>query len=113
MNFYASILHEYSLPLVPKTVTICNQKILDIARAMWYTVDNQGREAATMAIIRDYHLTIRSNDPDCPQTIWWFAHRDDRTLAEDEMAALEEAAKQATQEAAAAEAPAADAPAAE
>ena len=44
-----------------------------------------------MAIIRDYHLTIRSNDPDCPQTIWWFAHRDDRTLAEDEMAALEEA----------------------
>ena len=44
-----------------------------------------------MAIIRDYHLTIRSNDPDCPQTIWWFARRDDRTLTEDEMDALEEA----------------------
>ena len=38
-----------------------------------------------------YHLTIRSNDPDCPQTIWWFEQDDRHTLAEAEMNALEEA----------------------
>ena len=44
-----------------------------------------------MATVHDYHLTIRSNDSDCHQTIWWFPLRDDRTLAECEMDALEEA----------------------
>lgn len=38
-----------------------------------------------------YHLTIRSNDPDCPQTIWWFEQDDCHTLAEAETNALEEA----------------------
>jgi len=39
----------------------------------------------------DLHLTIRSNDPDLHQTVWWFQTDDAHTDRECEMSALEEA----------------------
>ena len=39
----------------------------------------------------DLQLTIRSNDPDLHQTIWWFHTDDGHTERESEMNALEEA----------------------
>ena len=39
----------------------------------------------------DLHLTIRSNDPDRRQIVWWFQTDDSHTERESEMDALEEA----------------------